>query len=176
MKRSIGAVIAIAMLVATASGVAAHDPITAHGAVVAVANPPTDAEAKSIFYALLKERNAAVEGNVYAKIEPLYWHDENLLVLRHEVVMHGWKAVEAYWKNSLSKPPRKEPFRIHYNDDLMVVVQGDQIVGGVTWSNQLGNNPPHYGCLTLALQRKNDKWVIVHEHSSNWTKPATGTR
>jgi ketosteroid isomerase-like protein len=129
-------------------------------------------QARTIFYDLLKERTDAVENNRYEKIEPLYAHDENLLVLRHEVVMHGWHAVEAYWKRSLSRPPRKEPFRVHWNDDLSVVVRGDLIVGGLTWSNQLGQQPPHYGCLSLALQRHGDRWVIVHEHSSNWTKPA----
>jgi hypothetical protein len=136
---------------------------------------PTTSEAHAIFYNLLKERTDAVEHNNYAKIEPLYAHDEELLVLRHEVVLRGWQAVEKYWRRSLSRPPRPEPFRVHWNDDLMVFVRGDLIVGGLTWSNQLGENPPHYGCLSLALQRRADKWVIVHEHSSNWTKPAAST-
>jgi len=149
----------------------------ATGAMTAPATTPKAVEvsreqARTIFYDLLKERTAGVENNLYSRIEPLYAHDENLLVLRHEVVLRGWKAVEAYWKRSLSRPPRKEPFRVHWNDDLMVVVQGDLIVGGLTWSNQLGQEPPHYGCLSLALQRHGDRWVIVHEHSSNWTKPA----
>lgn len=173
MKRFTRAVTTFTILSAIVAGIVAVVPIAVHGTTASA--PPTISDAKTIFYAVFKERNAAVENNVYAKIEPLYWHDENLLVLRHEVVMHGWKAVEAYWKNSLSKPPRKETFRIHYNDDLMVVVQGDQIVGGLTWSNQLGQNPPHYGCLSLVLQRRGDRWVIVHEHSSNWTKPAAVT-
>jgi SnoaL-like domain len=165
-----------AVAVAAATGCFTSITAVAVDTSANIASPaPTSSEARTIFYNLLKDRTDAVENNRYAKIEPLYAHDDGLLVLRHEVVMRGWPAVEAYWKKSLSRPPRQEPFRVHWNDDLMVVVQGDLIVGGLTWSNQLGQNPPHYGCLSLALQRRADKWVIVHEHSSNWTKPATAS-
>jgi hypothetical protein len=151
-------------------------PVTPDRLSAAAAATPTPQQARVIFYKLLEERTAAVENNVYSKIEPLYNHDESLLVLRHDAALRGWKAVEAYWKNSLSKPPRQEPFRVHWNDDLMVVVQGELIVGGLTWSNQLGQNPPHYGCLSLALRHQGDRWVIVNEHSANWTRPADGAR
>ena len=146
----------------------------AFGHVSAQAPPPvTEAQAKAIFYELLAQRTAAVEQKDLSKILPLYAHDAGLLVLRHEVALRGWPAVEAYWTKSMSGPPRAVPFRVHWNDDLMVVVHGDVIVGGLTWSNQLGDEPPHYGCLSLALERRGTRWVIVNEHSANWTKPAT---
>jgi hypothetical protein len=166
-------VMMLAIAAVAASTAAPSAPSEAATAPASANTEVSTEQARVIFYDLLKERTAAVENNMYDKIEPLYVHTENLLVLRHEVVLQGWHAVEAYWKRSLSRPPRKEPFRVHWNDDLRVVVQGDLIVGGLTWSNQLGQEPPPYGCLSLALQRQGDRWVIVHEHSSNWTKPAT---
>lgn len=57
---------------------------------------PTEPEAKSIFYALIKQRVAAVEQNNYSLIEPLYAHDEGLLVLRPNLALRGWKAVQGY--------------------------------------------------------------------------------
>jgi hypothetical protein len=167
-KRGLASLLAVMTLVA--------GPLPPGRLTAAAPATPTPQEAKAIFYKLLEARTAAVETNVYDKIEPLYNHDESLLVLRHDAALRGWKAVEAYWKNSLSRPPRNEPFRVHWNDDLMVVVEGELIVGGLTWSNQLGQNPPHYGCLSLALQRQGDRWVIVNEHSANWTRPADGAR
>lgn len=67
---------------------------------------------------------------------------------------------------------RNEPFRVYYNDDLVVTVAGDLIVGALTWSNQAGQNPRNYGCLSLTLRRQGERWVIVQEHSSNWAKPS----
>lgn len=152
-------------------GLCAWLPVVTLGAepIASVAAMPTEAEAKAIFYAILKQRTAANEKSDYSFIEPLYAHDEKLLVLRPEFALRGWKAVEAYWRKSLSRP-RTEPFRVYWNDDLEVTIEGDLIVGGVTWSNQSGTNPRRYGCLSLALRRQGDRWVIVHEHSSNWTK------
>src|SRR5262249_9304050 len=89
-----------------AAGVAAAGCVIAVTAVGVRTSPkptsaaPTSSEARAIFYNLLKDRTDAVENNRYAKIEPLYAHDDGLLVLRHEVVMRGWPAVEAYWKKS----------------------------------------------------------------------------
>jgi len=139
-----------------------------------VTPPLLQSEARAIFYALLQERSAAVENGVYSRIEPLYSHDEELVVFRPDLVLHGWKAVQAFWQRSLSHP--RSDFRVYWNDDLVVTVEGDVIVGGLTWSNQSGDNPRRYGCLTLTLRRRDDRWVIVQEHSSNWTKPpSTGS-
>jgi hypothetical protein len=131
--------------------------------------PPPPSEARAIFYALLRERSAAVENGIYERIEPLYSHDEDLLVLRPDLALRGWKAVQAFWQRSLSRP--RSDFRVYWNDDLVTTIEGDLIVGSVTWSNQSGNDPRRYGCLTLTLRRRDDRWVIVQEHSSNWTKP-----
>jgi ketosteroid isomerase-like protein len=131
--------------------------------------PVAEAEAKAVFAALLEERTAAVEKGIYSKIEPLYSHDEDLVVFRPDLVLRGWKAVEAFWQRSLSRV--RSDFHVYWNDDLAVIVDGDLIVGALTWSNQAGDNPRRYGCLTLTLRRQNDRWLIVHEHSSNWTKP-----
>lgn len=141
------------------------------GGGTAAAPMPTEAEAKAIFYALIKQRTAAVEQSNYALIEPLYAHDEKLLVLRPDLALRGWNAVEGYWRKSLSRR-RTEPFRVYWNEDLNVTIEGDLIVGGLTWSNQAAQNPRNYGCLSLALRRQGVRWVIVHEHSSNWTKAA----
>jgi ketosteroid isomerase-like protein len=132
-------------------------------------SPVTEAEAKAIFYALLEERTAAVEKGIYSKIEPLYSHDENLVVFRPDLVLRGWKATEAFWQRSLSRT--RSDFHVYWNDDLAVTVEGEVIVGALTWSNQSGDNPRRYGCLTLTLRRRDDRWLIVQEHSSNWTKP-----
>lgn len=132
---------------------------------------PTEAEARRIFYALLKQRTAAVEQSDYSLIEPLYAHDEKLVVFRPDLALRGWKTVQAYWQKSMSRR-RTEPFRVYYNQDLAVTIQGDLIVGGLTWSNQAADRPRNYGCLSLALRRQEGRWVIVHEHSSNWTKPS----
>lgn len=142
------------------------------GPVVHAAAMPTPAEAKTIFYALLKQRTAAVENSDYSLIEPLYAHDERLVVFRPDLALRGWKAVQAYWQKSLSRR-RTEPFRVYWNEDLAVTLEADLIVGGLTWSNQAGQNPRNYGCLSLALRRQGDRWVIVHEHSSNWKKPSS---
>lgn len=140
----------------------------------APAASPTPSEARAIFYALLNERSAAVENGVYSRIEPLYAHNEELMVFRPDLALHGWKAVEAFWQRSLSRPT--SDFHVYWNDDLVVTVEGDLIVGGVTWSNQLGQNPRRYGCLSLALRRQENRWVIVQEHSSNWTKSPEARR
>jgi hypothetical protein len=130
---------------------------------------PSSAEAKAIFYAILQDRTAAVEKGIYSKIEPLYAHDEEIVVFRPDLVLRGWKAVEEFWQRSLARS--RSDFHVYWNDDLAVVVEGDVIVGALTWSNQSGNEPRHYGCLTLTLRRRDSRWVIVQEHSSNWTKP-----
>lgn len=154
------------------AGIYAWRPVVTLGAesTVSAAAMPTEAEAKAIFYAILKQRTAANEKSDYSFIEPLYAHDEKLLVLRPDLALRGWKAVDAYWRNSLSRK-RTEPFRVYWNDDAAVTIEENLIVGGVTWSNQLGTNPRRYGCLSLALRRQGERWVIVHEHSSNWAKP-----
>ena len=135
----------------------------------APAASPTPSEARAIFYALLDERSVAVENGVYSRIEPLYAHIEELMVFRPDLALHGWKEVEAFWQRSLSRP--RSDFHVYWNDDLVVTVEGDLIVGGVTWSNQSGQNPRRYGCLSLTLRREENRWVIVQEHSSNWSPP-----
>jgi hypothetical protein len=137
--------------------------------LLSAAPPPTEAEAKAVFADLLEERTAAVEKGIYSKIEPLYSHDEDLVVFRPDLVLRGWKAVEAFWQRSLSRV--RPDFHVYWNDDLAVIVDEDLIVGALTWSNQAGDSPRRYGCLTLTLRRRNDRWLIVQEHSSNWTKP-----
>jgi ketosteroid isomerase-like protein len=137
----------------------------------ALAAMPTEAEARKIFYALIEQRTAAVENSDYSQIEPLYSHGDQLVVFRPDLVMRGWPAVQGYWQKSMSRK-RTEPFRVYWNDDLKVTITGDLIVGGLTWSNQLANNPRRYGALSLALRQEGDRWRIVHEHSSNWSKPS----
>ena len=72
MIRFTRAVITFTILSAILIGMVGFVSVAVNSSVAAAAAPPTVSEAKSIFYALLKERNAAVENNLYTKIEPLY--------------------------------------------------------------------------------------------------------
>jgi ketosteroid isomerase-like protein len=119
----------------------------------------------AIIRKLLEERTAAVLARDLSGVERLYANDETLTVFRPDGAFRGWTTYKAFWEEALPGVP--DGFRINWHDDLVVYVNGDQIVvGSLTWSTSRGESTPQEGRITIVVEKRGDRYVIVHEHLS----------
>ncbi len=99
-----------------------------------------------------------------AGVERLYANDETLTVFRPGAAFRGWTAYKAYWAEALPGVP--DGFQIDWHDDVVVHVSGDQIVGSLTWSTAGGGSTPQEGRITIVVEKRGERYVIIHEHLS----------
>lgn len=124
-----------------------------------------DAPPASTVRAILAERTMAVQSRDLAGVARLYAQDDTLVVFRPDGIYRGWPAYRQYWERALSGVP--DGFSIRWHEDIVARAADGQIVASLTWDTSGGGSRPQEGRLTLVLERRSNRYLIVHEHLSS---------
>ena len=140
-------------------------------AAKARAAPPADAvdEAKAIEAVLRAQSEAWNQGDVDRFMEH-YWRSDQLTFSAGGQTTRGWEATLARYRQRY--PTREKMGQLTF-DGLEILPLGDNaaLVLGRWQLEREGDDPG--GNFSLVVQKIDDRWVIVHDHTSSAGKPSS---
>ncbi len=102
-------------------------------------------------------------GNIEDFMET-YWHSEKLRFASGGTVRVGWEATRERYLNKY--PDRDAMGTVRFKIHAVEVLSPDSAVAFGEWQLQRESGDLS-GLFTLILRRIDDRWVIVHDHTSS---------
>jgi ketosteroid isomerase-like protein len=146
--------------------VAAGCPAAQSKGPVEPAAPPTSEEVVTAIKARLEQYRQAYEVRSMEAIEPLYAHDDSLVVTAQGKTQHGWMQVQEQLGGFLEKCVL---FKVRMSDVAVTALGDGGALATATLHRTYGDGVKtvdEIGTLMLVFRRAGSDWLIVAEHYS----------
>lgn len=124
-----------------------------------------DPDAPADIRAMLETSAAAWNAGDLAGFMASYAPDESVTFVGHRELLHGWDAIRANYASFFEPGATRDSLR--FEDMEIRAISDRHAIGYARWVLYGRERAPLSGPFTLVVERRDDRWVILHDHSSS---------